>query len=139
MEKLTTTKVAEIVGVNVETLRYYERIGIAPKPPRTQGGHRLYGAKDIEQLKFIRHARTIGFSLQEIRALLDMKDPENRLAVRAIALERLKKLEAELEEKKHAHELLSKAIAECESHGCGCQIMDMLAADANFDAPARSR
>jgi MerR family mercuric resistance operon transcriptional regulator len=139
LEKLTTTKVSEIVGVNVETLRYYERIGVAPKPPRTQGGHRLYSAKDIEQLKFVRHARTIGFSLEEIRVLLGMTAPSNRLKVRAIALDRLKKLEAELEAKKHAHELLAKAIAECESHGCGCQIMDMLAADENFEAPARSR
>jgi MerR family mercuric resistance operon transcriptional regulator len=139
LEKLTTTKVAEIVDVNVETLRYYERIGLAPKPSRTQGGHRLYSTNDIEQLKFIRHARSLGFSLQEIRVLLGMRDPEHRLAVRAIALDRLKKLEAELEAKKHAHELLAKAIAECESHGCGCQIMDMLAADSNFEAPARSR
>jgi MerR family transcriptional regulator, mercuric resistance operon regulatory protein len=139
LEKLTTTKVAGIVGVNTETLRYYERIGLAPKPPRSQGGHRLYSAKDIEQLKFIRHARSLGFSLEEIRVLLGMRDPAHRLEVRAIAADRLKKLEAELEEKKRAAELLSKAIAECETHGCGCQIMDMLAADANFDASARSR
>jgi len=139
LEKLTTTKVAEIVGVNVETLRYYERIGVAPKPPRSKGGHRLYSAKDIEQLKFIRHARSLGFSLEEIRVLLGMRDPVHRLEVRAMAAERLKKLEAELEEKKRAAELLAKAIAECESHGCGCQIMDMLGADANFDAPVRSR
>jgi MerR family mercuric resistance operon transcriptional regulator len=126
MSRLTSSKVAEILGVNVETLRYYERIGLAPKPGRTQGGHRVYSEEDIEKLKFIRRARTLGFSIDETRALMGLADPANRLAVRAIAVERLKKIEAELEEKRHAAEMLAQSIAACESHTCGCQIMDML-------------
>jgi len=126
MSRLTSSKVAEILGVNVETLRYYERIGLAPRPGRTQGGHRIYSDEDIEKLKFIRRARTLGFSIDETRALLGLTDPANRLAVRAIAIKRLKKIEAELEEKRHAAEVLAQSIAACESHTCGCQIMDML-------------
>ena len=53
MEKLTSSKAAEMVGVNIETLRYYERIGLAPVPAKTSGGHRIYSADDIETLLFI--------------------------------------------------------------------------------------
>jgi len=136
MSKLTSSKVAEVLGVNVETLRYYERIGLAPKPGRTQGGHRIYSDEDIDKLKFIRRSRTLGFSIDETRALLGLTDPANRLAVRAIAIDRLKKIEAELEEKRRAAEMLAQSIAACESHACGCQIMDMLKHAEDGKAPA---
>jgi DNA-binding transcriptional MerR regulator len=132
MEKLTSTKAAEMIGVNVETLRYYERIGLAPTPARTPGGHRLYSADDVERLLFIRRARTLGFSIDEIRLLLSMVPAPDRMAVRDIARKRLNELSAELEEKRVAAELLAKAIAECESNACGCQIMDMLKNADNF-------
>ena len=134
MEKFTSTKAAEMVGVNVETLRYYERIGLAPCPAKTPGGHRIYSAEDIATLFFIRRARMLGFSLDEIRSLLGMASAPDRLAVRNIAKERLNKLSAELQEKRIAAEILEKAIAECESNSCGCQIMDLL---KNPDFPKR--
>jgi len=126
MEKLTSTKAAEMLGVNVETLRYYERIGLAPVPAKTSGGHRIYSAEDIATLFFIRRARMLGFSLDEIRSLLSMASAPDRLAVRNIAQERLNKLSAELEEKRIAAEILKTAIGECESNSGGCQIMEML-------------
>ncbi|NIR31128.1 MAG: helix-turn-helix domain-containing protein [Gammaproteobacteria bacterium] len=61
-------------GVNVETIRYYERIGLLPDPPRTEGGHRLYGLEHVKRLAFIRRSRELGFSIEEIRALLDLVD-----------------------------------------------------------------
>ncbi len=61
-------------GVNIETIRYYERIGIMPRPDRTQGGHRAYDADQLKRLAFIRRSRELGFSLGEIRALLDLVD-----------------------------------------------------------------
>lgn len=126
MEKLTTTKAAEIVGVNIETLRYYERIGLAPIPAKTSGGHRIYSADNIKTLLFIRRGRALGFSIDEIRLLLSMADAPDRVSIRNLAQERLNKLSAELEEKRIAAETLKKAIAECEANSCGCQIMDML-------------
>lgn len=59
-------------GVNIETIRYYERIGIMPAPPRTEGGQRTYGAEHLKRLTFIRRCRELGFSLDEIRALLGL-------------------------------------------------------------------
>lgn len=61
-------------GVNIETIRYYERIGVMPRPARTQGGHRAYDADQLKRLAFIKRARELGFSLEEIRALLDLVD-----------------------------------------------------------------
>ncbi len=61
-------------GVNVETIRYYERIGLLPSPPRTEGGHRLYRGEHLKRLAFIRRSRELGFSIDEIRALLDLVD-----------------------------------------------------------------
>ncbi len=61
-------------GVNIETIRYYERIGVMPRPVRTEGGHRAYDADQLKRLAFIKRSRELGFSLGEIRALLDLVD-----------------------------------------------------------------
>ena len=63
---------AEATGVNVETIRYYERAGILPSPPRTSGGQRVYGDEHVQRLSFIRRCRELGFSLDDIRALLQL-------------------------------------------------------------------
>ena len=61
-------------GVNIESIRYYERIGILPAAPRSQGGHRLYPPDQVKRLRFIRRSRQLGFSLEEIRTLLRLVD-----------------------------------------------------------------
>lgn len=61
-------------GVNVETIRYYERIGLLAKPLRTSAGYRLYRLADVERLAFIRRTRDLGFSLDDVRRLLDLAD-----------------------------------------------------------------
>ena len=55
----------------VETIRYYERIGVLPSPPRTEGGHRAYGEKHLKRLNFVQRSRKLGFSLNEIADYLD--------------------------------------------------------------------
>ena len=61
-------------GCYIETIRYYERIKLLPKPPRTEGGHRFYGREHIKRLVFIRRSRELGFSLDEVRTLLLLVD-----------------------------------------------------------------
>jgi MerR family mercuric resistance operon transcriptional regulator len=61
-------------GVNIETIRYYERIGIMPNPPRTAGGQRVYGESHMKRLTFVRRGRELGFPLDDIRALLSLVD-----------------------------------------------------------------
>ena len=61
-------------GVNIETIRYYEKIGLMPDPVRSAGGHRIYGHSHLKRLSFIRRSRELGFTLQEIRELLELVD-----------------------------------------------------------------
>ncbi len=78
MPKFTNTRgyaigeVSKFTGVNIETVRYYERIELMPKPDRTAGGNRQYNEPQLKQLFFIKRARELGFSIREIRALLAM-------------------------------------------------------------------
>ena len=71
---LTRGELAARTGCNIETIRYYEQIGLLPPPPRSSGGHRLYGEDLRKRLNFIRRARDLGFSLDEVRQLLRMVD-----------------------------------------------------------------
>jgi MerR family mercuric resistance operon transcriptional regulator len=76
-ELLTRGALATRSGCNVETIRYYEQIGILPAPPRSQGGHRLYGHDLVRRLTFVRRSRELGFTLEEIRQLLRLVDGRN--------------------------------------------------------------
>lgn len=73
MESLRTGEVARRAGVNVETLRFYERRGILPEPPRRQSGYREYPPETVEVIRFIKRAQELGFSLEEIRELLYLR------------------------------------------------------------------
>ena len=71
---VTIGKLSKRTGCNIETIRYYERIGILLKPQRTEGGHRLYNQEQIKRLVFVRRSRELGFSLEGIRNLLRLVD-----------------------------------------------------------------
>jgi MerR family transcriptional regulator, mercuric resistance operon regulatory protein len=71
---MTRGALAARSGCNIETIRYYEQIGILPPPPRSAGGHRLYGPDLVKRLTFVRRSRELGFTLEEIRALLRLVD-----------------------------------------------------------------
>ena len=75
MDKITIGKLARNAGIGLETVRYYERVGLMPEPGRTEGGHRSYSDSHVRRLMFIRRARELGFSLQDIRALLELAEP----------------------------------------------------------------
>src|SRR5258705_12781862 len=84
---LTIGDLAKATDTKVETIRYYERIGILPAPGRTPGNYRSYSSKQLSRLSFIRRARDLGFSLPQVRALLGLSDQRHRScdAVDAIA------------------------------------------------------
>ena len=73
MNRLTTSEVAKQGGVNLETVRYYERRGLLPKPPRNATGYRAFEPDAVRRLRFIRHAQALGFSLHEIKELLALR------------------------------------------------------------------
>ena len=73
MKALTIGHLAKEAGVNLETVRYYERRGLLPRPPRSPSGYRLFPAESRKRLRFIRRAQELGFSLREIRELLSLR------------------------------------------------------------------
>jgi DNA-binding transcriptional MerR regulator len=75
---LSIGDLARTTGTKVETIRYYERTGLLPPPPRTGGNYRAYRAEHLARLSFVRLARDLGFSLDQIRALLDLADKRER-------------------------------------------------------------
>jgi len=70
----TRGAIAKEAGVNLETIRFYEKIGLMPDPPRTAAGYRVYGLDHLKRLKFIRRTRELGFTNQEVKGLLEMVD-----------------------------------------------------------------
>jgi len=73
MKSFTIGQLAKSSHVNVETIRYYERRGLIPKPPRRSSGYRLFSQEDVKRIRFIKHAQSIGFTLNEISELLSLK------------------------------------------------------------------
>src|SRR5439155_12378390 len=98
MDRLSTGVVASRGGVNLETIRYYERRGLLPKPPRTPAGYRTFDAAALRRLRFIKQAQALGFSLKEIKELLALRvDPRTSCAdVRRRAEAKIADVEAKL-------------------------------------------
>ncbi|MFW8635862.1 MerR family transcriptional regulator [Cribrihabitans pelagius] len=71
---LKRSDLARLTGCNLETIRYYENVGLLPDPPRTASGHRRYGSAHVERLNFVMRARDLGFTMEEIRGLLSLVD-----------------------------------------------------------------
>ncbi|HWN51158.1 MAG TPA: helix-turn-helix domain-containing protein [Xanthobacteraceae bacterium] len=117
-------------GVKVPTIRYYEQIGLLPKPPRTKSNRRHYDAADLRRLVFIRHARELGFEIEAIRALLTLQDNPDQscMAADAIARARLGEVERRLEILIRLKAELERMIAEC-SRGrvAECRVIEALA------------
>src|SRR5262249_15316774 len=97
-ETLTIGELSELAAVNIETIRYYERIKMLPAPPRTSGGRRIYDATHLRLLAFIRRSRELGFTLDEIRALIRLGSPEKASCrqVRDIASHHLEDIRAKI-------------------------------------------
>ena len=116
-------------GVNIETIRYYERVKMLAPPPRTASGRRLYGTMDLRTLVFIRRARELGFSLEEIRTLLRLGGPERATCreVRAIATRHLENIRAKLSDLKKLERLLSTTVARCSGKTAPeCPVLEIL-------------
>lgn len=123
-------KLAKSAGINVETVRYYERIGMLPKPQRKTSGYRQYGPEDLRRLKFISHAKDLGFTLKEIRELLELRvHPETTCEeVRRQAEAKIADVERKLKQLQRIHNALSKLAAACRGKGPAgdCPILEVL-------------
>jgi MerR family transcriptional regulator, mercuric resistance operon regulatory protein len=128
-ENVAIGELSRLTGVNIETIRYYERIKMLPVPSRTASGRRVYGATDIRILAFVRRARELGFSLDEIRALIRLGGPEKASCreVREIATHHLEGIRAKLGDLQKLERLLAKTVARCSGRTApDCPVLDIL-------------
>ncbi len=128
-ENLPIGELSRRSGVNIETIRYYERIKMLPPPPRTASGRRVYDSTDLRILAFIRRSRELGFSLDDIRALLRLGGPEKASCreVREIAAHHLDHIRAKLGDLKKLERLLAKTVARCSGKTApDCPVLDIL-------------
>ncbi|MFP7754556.1 MerR family transcriptional regulator [Thermodesulfobacteriota bacterium B35] len=130
MKTLTIGKVARLAGIGVETIRFYERRGLLPEPPRDGSGYRQYQVDAVVRLRFIRKAKDLGFSLQEIGELLALR--QNRDAtcgdVRSQAEEKIARIEEKIRDLQRMKEALVGLTCRCRSNGPAseCPILNAL-------------
>lgn len=125
-------ELAQATNTKAETIRYYERIGLLPAPPRTAGNYRDYSPAHVSRLTFTRRARDLGFSIEQIRALLDLADHKEQscVAVDVIAREHLADVKRKLADLSALRRELESMIGQCR-HGtiAECRILEALAPD----------
>lgn len=114
-------------GVGVETVRFYQRRGLLATPKR-QEGFRRYSSEDVRRLRFIKQAQAAGFTLEQIKELLELDASDDRARAREMATDRVAALDAKIDEMKQARDALKRLARQCGAGGSGpCPIL------ASFD------
>ena len=120
---MTIGRLAAVAGVGVETVRYYQRRGLIETPTRDREIRR-YSSEDLSRLRFIKQAQAAGFTLEEIKELLDLDASEDRARARELASARVKALDRKIAELRKARDALRRLARECGSGGAGpCPIL----------------
>jgi Hg(II)-responsive transcriptional regulator len=131
--RFTIGRLARAAGVNIDTVRFYERQGLLHPAPRSGGGYRLYGQAEVQRLQFIRRAKALGFSLEDIAELLHLtEDGQDRGQVKAIAERRVADLQQRIAELERMRSILARHAGHCSGHGGvqGCPIIEALLGEA---------
>ena len=123
---------AERAGVNVETIRYYQRRGLVEEPTKPLGGHRRYSASAVKRVVFIKRAQQLGFTLEEVKALLRLEDGQSCSETRTLAEHKLAVIEERLADLNRMRRLLKNLISECSTgkRPRSCPIIATLSAGA---------
>ena len=126
-------QLARQAGVPIDTIRYYERQGLLPQAARGANGYRQYGPDDTRRLRFVRRAKELGFTLEEIGGLLALSDARgaDMAQVRLAAQEKVKLLQQRIDELTRVRDALGSLVEACPGHGAlqDCPIMGALAGD----------
>lgn len=128
MKTIGIGQLAKQAGVPIDTVRHYERIGLLRPAARLASGYRRYGGAEQQRLRFIRRARSLGFTLDEIDQLLALSAGRNVQSIRKAASARLSDIERRIEELNHVRDCLRQLIAACPGHGRAeaCPILNAL-------------
>jgi Cu(I)-responsive transcriptional regulator len=129
MHMLAIGTLSRKTGTKVQTIRYYEQIGLMNEAGRTSGGQRRYYEKDLDRLAFIRHSRQLGFSLDSIRELLDLSDNPAQSCAEAdsIARRQLRQVEQRIKRLQALKKELKRMVAECDGESVAeCKVLEVL-------------
>lgn len=129
MSYLSIGKVSIHTGCHIETIRFYEKEGLLPKPERTEGGHRLYSDTQVKRLVFIRRCRELGFSMEEIRQLLSIVDADlvSCKKVKAITESHIQDIRLKIKDLKKMEKTLTELSNQCSGKDIpDCPIIDVL-------------
>ncbi len=126
-------EVSRRTGCNIETIRYYERIGVLPQPPRSKGGHRVYAESHLKRLAFVQRSRGLGFTQKEVRGLLKLVDGGDFTCgeIKEIALAHADEVRQKISDLQRMENVLSNMAAECD----GGTVPDCPIIDALFQEP----
>lgn len=125
----TIGALSKATACQVETIRFYERIGLLPAPRRSPGGYRLYGSAHVTRLTFVRRARELGFSLDEVRTMLRLADERERpcAEVRVVASAHLRDVQAKIADLQAMERVLRATVARCaRGTGSHCPLIEAL-------------
>lgn len=126
-------QVAEQGGVNLQTIRYYEREGLLPPPPRMASGYRLFNQGTVRRVRFIKRAQELGFTLAEIRDLLTLRVDEKRSSgeVRSIAGAKIADIDSKIQSLLAMKQALTRLTERCSGHGPAseCPILESIDSD----------
>ena len=128
--KLQRAELARLTGCNLETIRYYEKTGMIPDPPRTAAGYRDYDERHAARLRFILRARELGFSLREVRGLLDLVDGGTQTCaeVKERTERHLADVRAKIADLTRIEEVLTATAAQCSGEDVpDCPVLEALA------------
>lgn len=126
---MKTSELAKNAGVNIETIRYYERLGLISKPSRTESNYRDFSPEVVERIRFIKRSQDLGFTLAEIHQLLAMTDSEQFSCeeIQQFASRKLQEIEAKIFDLQNMKGVLQGLLSKCEqTSGYGCPIIDNL-------------
>lgn len=126
---ITIGKLSEMTGVNIETVRYYEKIGLIPKPSRSEGGNRLYNPDQVKRLAFIKRCRELGFPLDTVREFLKLVDEKSYTCaeIADISLRHLEDIRAKIRDLKKIESHVKDMLSQCNKNTTpDCALMNVL-------------
>jgi MerR family mercuric resistance operon transcriptional regulator len=128
---LSVGELASQAGSKVETVRYYEKVGLMPEPPRTEGGHRLYSHSHLKRLVFIRRSRELGFPIEQVRQLLKFIDEPRHTCgeVKTLAVLQAREVQRKIDDLKRLRKALNEMAVKCKGDSYSvdnCPIIDAL-------------
>ena len=133
VKPITIGTLSKRTGCNIETIRYYERIGLLPPPPRSPGGNRLYDSDHFKRLTFIRRSRELGFTLDEVRTMLTLVDGNAYTCaeVQALSTQHLSGVRHKIKDLRKLEKTLATIVAQCSGDAVPeCPIIDALFAES---------